>query len=86
MHAGGAVAPRGLDAARGRRIWHRDDAQVRVAGEVAVALTGGRAVVALESTLLAHGLPPGRNREVAGRLEDAVRAHLRRALGIQLGR
>jgi pseudouridine-5'-phosphate glycosidase len=74
MHAGGAVAPRGLDAARGRRIWHRDDAQVRVAGEVAVALAGGRAVVALESTLLAHGLPPGRNRGVAGRLEDAVRA------------
>jgi pseudouridine-5'-phosphate glycosidase len=31
-------------------------------------------VVALESTLLAHGLPPGRNRKVAGRLEDAVRA------------
>jgi pseudouridylate synthase len=69
-----AVAPRALDAARGRWIWHRDDAQVRVAGEVAVALAGRRAVVALESTLLAHGLPPGRNREVAGRLEDAVRA------------
>ncbi|MEO5679448.1 MAG: pseudouridine-5'-phosphate glycosidase, partial [Acidimicrobiales bacterium] len=33
----------------------------------------GRAVVALESTLLAHGLPAGRNREVAAGLEDAVR-------------
>ena len=33
-----------------------------------------RAVVALESTILAHGLPPGRNREVAGRLEAVVRA------------
>jgi len=31
-------------------------------------------VVALESTILAHGLPPGRNREVAGRLEAVVRA------------
>lgn len=38
------------------------------------ALADGGAVVALESTLLAHGLPPGRNREVAARLEDAVRA------------
>lgn len=31
-------------------------------------------MVALESTILAHGLPPGRNREVAGRLEAVVRA------------
>jgi pseudouridylate synthase len=30
--------------------------------------------VALESTLLAHGLPPGRNRTVATRLEKTVRA------------
>jgi pseudouridine-5'-phosphate glycosidase len=47
---------------------------VRIAEEVADALAENRAVVALESTLLAHGLPPGRNREVAGRLEDVVRA------------
>ncbi len=45
-----------------------------MAEEVAAALAAGRAVVALESTLLAHGLPPGRNRDVAGRLEAAVRA------------
>ena len=30
--------------------------------------------MALESTLLAHGLPPGRNRKVATEVEDAVRA------------
>ncbi|HEV7906786.1 MAG TPA: pseudouridine-5'-phosphate glycosidase [Pseudonocardiaceae bacterium] len=47
---------------------------VRIAEEVADALAENRAVVALESTLLAHGLPPGRNREVAGRLEDVVRS------------
>jgi pseudouridine-5'-phosphate glycosidase len=47
---------------------------VRVVEEVAEALVAGRPVVALESTLLAHGLPPGRNRSVAARLEDAVRA------------
>jgi len=41
---------------------------------VAAALADGRAVVALESTLLAHGLPPGHNREVAARLESAVRS------------
>lgn len=47
---------------------------MRVAEEVADALAAGRAVVALESTLLAHGLPPVRNRAVAAALEDAVRA------------
>ncbi|MEV6610724.1 pseudouridine-5'-phosphate glycosidase [Kutzneria sp. NPDC051319] len=41
--------------------------------EVAAALAEGRAVVALESTILAHGLPPGRNREVAARVEQVVR-------------
>lgn len=41
--------------------------------EVSDALSDGRAVVALESTLLAHGLPPGRNRKVGERLEATVR-------------
>lgn len=45
-----------------------------MSAEVAAALAAGRAVVALESTILAHGLPPGRNRTVAARLEDVVRA------------
>jgi pseudouridine-5'-phosphate glycosidase len=47
----------------------------RIAEEVADALAAGRAVVALESTLLAHGLPPGRNHEVAQRLERTIREH-----------
>jgi pseudouridylate synthase len=38
------------------------------------ALDAGRAVVALESTIIAHGLPRPRNLEVARDLEDAVRA------------
>ncbi|WP_054055598.1 pseudouridine-5'-phosphate glycosidase [Alloactinosynnema sp. L-07] len=42
--------------------------------EVADALATGRPVVALESTLLAHGLPSGRNHEVGVRLEEVVRA------------
>lgn len=47
---------------------------MRIAEEVAAALADGAPVVALESTLLAHGLPPGRNRKVATEVEDAVRA------------
>jgi pseudouridylate synthase len=48
---------------------------VRVSPEVDAALRDGAPVVALESTLLAHGLPAPRNREVADELEAAVRAH-----------
>src|SRR5215203_3734874 len=43
------------------------------APEVAEALARGAPVVALESTLIAHGLPRGRNLEVARELESAVR-------------
>ena len=43
---------------------------MRVTDEVREA----SAVVALESTILAHGLPPGRNRKVATRLEETIRA------------
>ena len=46
---------------------------VRIAPEVADALGAGGPVVALESTLIAHGLPRGRNLEVARELEDVVR-------------
>src|SRR5690242_1640011 len=41
--------------------------------EVADALAAGRPVVALESTLLAHGLPRPDNRAAADRVEAAVR-------------
>src|SRR4051812_12542684 len=43
--------------------------------EVADAVAAGRPVVALESTLLAHGLPAPQNRAAAEDLETAVRAH-----------
>lgn len=42
--------------------------------EVAEALADGRPVVALESTIISHGLPADRGLEVATRIEDAVRA------------
>jgi len=46
---------------------------LRLAPEVAEALARGGPVVALESTLIAHGLPRPRNLEVARELEAAVR-------------
>jgi pseudouridine-5'-phosphate glycosidase len=45
-----------------------------LSAEVADALAGGRPVVALESTLLAHGLPRPENRQAADDVEAAVRA------------
>jgi pseudouridine-5'-phosphate glycosidase len=46
----------------------------RVAREVAAALGDGAAVVALESTIISHGLPRPDNLDVARRIEAAVRA------------
>jgi pseudouridylate synthase len=44
-----------------------------IADEVREALSGGRAVVALESTIIAHGLPRPDNLRVAREVEAAVR-------------
>ena len=45
-----------------------------IADEVVDALSDGRGVVALESTILAHGLPRPDNRRIGAQIEDAVRA------------
>jgi pseudouridylate synthase len=50
------------------------NATVRIQPEVADALASGRAVVALESTIISHGLPRPRNLKVARDLEADVRA------------
>jgi len=47
---------------------------LHIAPEVAEALEAGRGVVALESTIIAHGLPRPQNRELASAMEEAVRA------------
>jgi pseudouridylate synthase len=47
---------------------------IRVDEEVAAALAGGRPVVALESTIIAHGLPRPDNLRVAREIEAATRA------------
>jgi pseudouridylate synthase len=46
---------------------------MRIAAEVAEALAAGRPVVALESTIITHGLPRPRNLEIAHQVEAAVR-------------
>jgi pseudouridine-5'-phosphate glycosidase len=50
-----------------------DDNLFHVSGEVREALAEGRAVVALESTVISHGLPRPQNLETARRLEQVVR-------------
>lgn len=45
------------------------------APEVAAARAEGRPVVALESTIITHGMPFPRNLETARAIEDEVRAH-----------
>ncbi|MCC6305620.1 MAG: pseudouridine-5'-phosphate glycosidase [Rhodobacteraceae bacterium] len=47
---------------------------IDLAPEVTAALAGGRPVVALESTIIAHGLPRPGNLAAARALEDEVRA------------
>ncbi|HEY2042724.1 MAG TPA: pseudouridine-5'-phosphate glycosidase [Jatrophihabitans sp.] len=47
---------------------------MQVHPEVASALAAGRPVVALESTIISHGLPRPDNLRIATEIEDAVRA------------
>ena len=48
---------------------------VRVAAHVAAAVAAGRPVVALETTLVTHGLPRPEGLRVAAALEETVRRH-----------
>jgi pseudouridylate synthase len=50
------------------------DAPLRIAPEVQDALAAGRAVVALETSVVAQGLPPPHNLDAARRCAAAVRA------------
>jgi pseudouridine-5'-phosphate glycosidase len=49
--------------------------QVRLGDHVRTALSADRPVVALESTIIAHGLPRPRNLTVARQIEQTVRDH-----------
>ena len=48
---------------------------LRISGEVQTALDGRRAVVALETTILSHGMPYPQNLETARAVERTVRDH-----------
>ena len=47
--------------------------KIKVAEEVKKALADGKAVVALESTIISHGMPYPQNVETALRVEEEVR-------------
>ena len=49
------------------------NSHMKIADEVALALKEGRPVVALESTIISHGMPYPQNYETALRVENAVR-------------
>lgn len=55
-------------------VAHPDPELLDVAPEVAQALAGGRAVVALESTIISHGMPYPDNLRTARAVEGVVRA------------
>ncbi|MBQ8177737.1 MAG: pseudouridine-5'-phosphate glycosidase [Clostridia bacterium] len=48
---------------------------LKISNEVKQALESGKAVVALESTIISHGMPYPQNVETALRVEQEVRAH-----------
>lgn len=52
----------------------RSSAAIQISEEVAAAVAGGRAVVALESTIFTHGLPRPRNLEAALDAEECLRS------------
>jgi pseudouridine-5'-phosphate glycosidase len=47
---------------------------IEYSDEVKAALAGNSAIVALESTIISHGLPFPENEKLATELEDIVRA------------
>jgi pseudouridylate synthase len=51
-----------------------DEHAIKPSVEVAAALAAGRAVVALESTIVSHGLPRPDNLKIAHEIEETVRA------------
>lgn len=57
-----------------RTTYRRLGRHLEVSEEVAATLAAGRGVVALESTIIAHGMPYPQNLETALAVEDVIRA------------
>jgi pseudouridine-5'-phosphate glycosidase len=70
----GLQIPAGAGGTEGEAAGMNRAMPVQLAPEVSAALEDGRAVVALESTLITHGLPWPANFETAAAMEDAIRA------------
>lgn len=61
----------GLDS---RRAFHRmDDSMIEISNEVTQALKNNEPIVALESTIITHGMPYPANLETALKVERTVR-------------
>ncbi len=58
-----------------RTVWGVTRFEIRFADEVAGALRDGLPVVALETTIVYHGLPRPQNLDVARQIERSVREH-----------
>lgn len=56
------------------RASYSEPVRIRIHPEVSAALDAGQPVVALESTIISHGLPRPENERVALEVEDAVRS------------
>src|SRR5260370_6586993 len=69
-----AWVPERVTLAGNPNVMHPTNTRIRLAREVAEALAWGQPVVALESTLIAHGLPRPDNLILARELEAIVRA------------
>ncbi len=48
--------------------------EIEISDEISKAISSAKPIVALESTIISHGLPYPRNLEVAMRLEEVVRS------------
>ena len=53
---------------------------LEISPEVKVALERGMPVVALESTIISHGMPYPRNVEAALKVEELIRAALKKLI------
>mgnify|MGYP000131359451 CR=1 FL=1 len=65
------TAAQAVTTSRATSVVAQQPYRLRVGDEVAAALATGRAVVALESTLIAHGLPWPDNVQLALELEES---------------
>ena len=65
----------GFASERARFMNHQSEPEIRIAAHISRALDERSPIVALETTVIAHGLPRPLNLETALACEEAVRRH-----------